>query len=111
MFTDIRENAKVKFKRLHETNITDMAKTLDIEVKPPRRCVLHTSRNNVPGSDPMTYWLRSIFIPYIDTMVSELSNTFSHFQNDAAMTLSIVPGHLSLLSEQTVQAIQRRFSE
>ena len=33
VFTHIRENAEVKSKRLYETNIIDMAKTLDIELK------------------------------------------------------------------------------
>jgi hypothetical protein len=42
----------------------------------PRICKLQTRRNNVPHDSPEEYYRRSVFLPFVDHVCSELCNRF-----------------------------------
>jgi len=50
---------------------------LGIELKTPRISFKQTLRNNTPSSDPVDYYRKSIFIPYLDSLITSLNDRFA----------------------------------
>jgi len=50
---------------------------LGIEIKTPRMASKQTLRNNTPSSDPVNYYRKSIFIPYLDSLITSLNDRFA----------------------------------
>ena len=43
----------------------------------PRRCGRQTQRSNVEATTAEEYWRRTVFVPYLDHLLAELSDRFS----------------------------------
>ena len=56
------------------------------ELSVPRTCQRQTQRSNVIAETPKDYWRRSVFLPFLDHLLTELSSRFS------AMTKAAVGG-------------------
>lgn len=54
-----------------------MAKIVSTTLAVPRMCNRQTTRNNVTADSPKQYFCRSVFIPYLDHLLSELNSRFS----------------------------------
>ena len=79
----VRANADKEFYELYMT-VTSMATTAGIEITMPRNCQRQTLRTNVPADgSPQAYWKRAIFIPYLDSLISQLSERFSSLTSQA----------------------------
>ena len=57
----------------------------------PRRCGRQRGRDNVPAEEPAEYYKRSITIPFLDHLVTQLQSRFSNDQQLVARGLSLVP--------------------
>ena len=71
--------------------ITDMLSEVGVEPCIPRRCGRQTQRSNVPADTPSEYFRRTISIPVLHHLISELNSRFSNHQQVALLGLSIVP--------------------
>ena len=60
----------------------------------PRRCSCQTHRSNVPADTSSEYYCRSLSIPLLDHLLSEMRSCFSSHQKIALLGLSIVPSIL-----------------
>ena len=82
----------------------------DVGTEPslPRRCGHQTHRSNVPGDTPCEYYCRSISIPLLDHLLSEMRSRFSSHQQKALLGLSIVP---SIMVTQTSEECTTKISE
>ena len=66
----------------------------------PRRCGRQTQRSNVPADSPSEYILRTITIPLLDHLLSEMKSQFGKHQKTALLGLSIVPSLLVSLQPE-----------
>ena len=68
----------------------------DVGTEPavPRRCSCQTHRSNVPADTSSEYYCRSLSIPLLDHLLSEMRSRFSSHQKTALLGLSIVPSIL-----------------
>ena len=57
----------------------------------PRRCGRQRHWDNVPAEDPKEYYKRSITIPFLDHLLTQLEERFSGDHQRVALGLSLVP--------------------
>ncbi|XP_062592729.1 52 kDa repressor of the inhibitor of the protein kinase-like [Saccostrea cucullata] len=86
-----------------------MAKKVSTTLAVPRMCNRQTSRNNVSADTPEQYFCRSVFIPYLDHLLSELKSRFSTANAITSKALSLIPSNLHLLDDQQVRSIVDHF--
>lgn len=53
------------------------------EMPVPRTCGRQTARSNVEASTPEEYWRRTVFVPFLDHIMPELSDRFCQLNEDA----------------------------
>ena len=68
--------------------------SINATVQMPRLCQRQTKRNNVPAQTPLTYYKRSVTIPFLDHVITEMATRFTQLQERASMGLQLVPSHL-----------------
>ena len=85
----------------------------DIDVEPclPRRCSRQTHRSNVPGDTPSEYYCRTVSIPLLDHLLSEMDSCFSSHQQTALFGLSVVPSIMLSLSREECTTKLSQFAE
>ena len=64
----------------------------------PWRCSHQMNRSNVPADSPSQYYCRSISIPLLDHLLSEMQSHFSSLNQTALLGLSILPSIIVNLS-------------
>ena len=76
-FKQHRTNAECFFKNEIFSNIQNTAEALGIELNLPRQCGRQAHRTNIIGNTFEEYVIRSIFIPYLDSVICSLETRFS----------------------------------
>ena len=99
---EVRENIDTCHAQWFST-ITEMLSEVGMEPSVPRRCGRQTQWSNVPADTPSEYFRRTISIPVLDHLLSELKSRFGSHQRTALLGLSIVPSlSLSPLNLRTI---------
>ena len=57
----------------------------------PRRCGRQRNRSNVPAETAEEYFKRTVIIPFLDHLLTQLSDRFSSDENQVVLGLSLVP--------------------
>ena len=57
----------------------------------PRHCGRQRGQSNVPAEEPAEYYRRSVTIPFLDHLLSQLDHRFSSDQQRVVRGLSLVP--------------------
>ena len=85
----------------------------DIDVEPclPRRCSRQTHHSNAPADTPSEYYCRTVSIPLLDHMLSEMDSRFSCHQRTALFGLSVVPSIMLSLTREECTTKLRQFAE
>ena len=63
----------------------------------PRTCARQAHRSNTPASSPSEYYLRTISIPLIGHLLSELKSRISSHQSVALLGLCIIPSAMLVM--------------
>ena len=71
--------------------VEEMCSEVGVVPDLPRRCGLQTHRPNTPGDSPSTYCCRTISIPLLDHLISEMDSHFSSHQQTALLGFYVVP--------------------
>ena len=87
--------------------ITDMLSEVGKEPSLPRRCGRQTHRSNTPADTPSEYFCRTIPIPVLDHLLSELSSRFGNHQKTALLGLSIILSVLVSLDRNSPEFMSR----
>ena len=87
-----------------------MEKSVDVELSVPRKFGKQTHRNNVVAGAASEYFKRSVFMPYLDHLIMELSSKSSHATSIAMKTLHLLPCHVQHLQTEDEVAIENLFS-
>lgn len=76
---NVQDNIDTHHSRWFST-VEKMCGDVDTEPSVPRRCSCQAHRSNVPASTPSEYYCRSISIPLVDHLLSEMQSRFSSHQ-------------------------------
>ncbi len=87
IFNSHRENAETEFTFIYK-KVKNTCNTLDIDLKIPRTACRQTYRNNFQASNEEEYFRRSIFIPYLDSLITSLKGRFSSSDNSGIPIIS-----------------------
>ena len=106
-----RQNARSTIDEYHRQwfhKVEQMCSDIDVEQCLPRRCSHKTHRSNVPGDTPSEYYCRTVSIPLLDHLLSEMDSRFSSHQQTALFGLSVVSSIMLSLSREecTTKLIQ-----
>lgn len=78
--------------------VEDTCTAVGMEPSLPRRCGRQIHRSNVTGDTPSAYFKRSISIPLLDHLLSEIESRFSTHKQTALLGMSLVTFVLVTLS-------------
>lgn len=90
---DIRESANSKFSNLFRL-MNVMAEISGKCIIFLRFCRRQTMCNNAEADILKVHYRRSIFIPFLDSLISQLSNRFGHRMNQAVSAIYLLPLNL-----------------
>lgn len=78
-------------------------------LEPPRVCIRQTQRSNVPASTPKEYFKRTLFFPYVDSLIQQLDTRFGSLAQQSVQALCLLPKSIDNLDQQSVQDIINRY--
>ena len=99
---NITENCDANFRTLFGGVISSMAQKCDEPIQIPRRCIKQTVRNNMPADNAESYYKRTVYIPFLDSILSELNARFTGLSKCCAKALLLLPANLEKLDENSV---------
>ena len=100
----VRENAETEFKPIFQA-ASQMAQMSGNQVSMPRNCSRQTLRSNVESSTPEEYYRRSVFVPFLDSLLLQLSSRFSKLSGLAAKALFLLPQNLDDITDTCIADI------
>jgi hypothetical protein len=85
-----RENSVSIFEDIL-TTANNVADEINVELSIPRQAKKQTLRGNRPNDSINEYYRRSIFIPYVDSLISSLQSRFSDEHKEHLVYLNYIP--------------------
>lgn len=95
---EYRANVDEEFSLLF-SNILKFGEKNNIDPTVPRTCRRQTARSNVPAASPEEYDRRSIFIPFLDFLLSEIKARFGSLFSKLAAIQVFIPAFLNKIQE------------
>ena len=95
-----RDNVSEEFSLIFK-KAQSICEELDIELKQPRLNKRQVHRWNLPSANAEEYFRRSIFIPYLDSIISSLQIRYSSTQDKAFSLLQLHPKEMSKLDKSS----------
>jgi hypothetical protein len=92
-----RENAIQEFSSIFELAELD-ADELDVELTCPRLAKRQKHRANTPADTPEEYFRRTVFVPYLDSLIAAFENRFSEKNSGAFDLFFLHPKNFKTLS-------------
>lgn len=77
-----------------------MAEIGNVVIALSRRCGRQTERSNVPGDTPKVYFKRSIYLPFLDSLIQQYNMRFNSISQKALNGMALIPAHLHLANLQ-----------
>lgn len=97
----LRENANLEFKKLF-SNVKKLGEKFEFAINKPRTSLLQTKRCNVNTESTEDYYRIAIYIPFLDSFISNLKERFSKHKQILAGFQSLFPKDPSILTEETL---------
>ena len=107
---DVRDNVSTYHSTWFNT-VDSMCQEVGVLPSLPRRCSRQTQRNNVPADTPSEYYCRSLSIPLLDHLLSEMKSRFSHHQQTALLGLCIIPAIMVTLPTEECSGRINHFTQ
>ena len=95
----VRDNIDTHHSQWFST-VEKMCEDVGTEPSLPRRCGRQIHRSNVPADTPSEYYCRSVSIPMLDHLLSEMKTRFTTNQKTALLGLCIVPSVMVTLPDE-----------
>ena len=77
-----------------------MAEIGNVVIALPKRCGRQTERSNVPGDTPKDYFKRSIYLPFLDSLIQQYNMRFNSLSQKALNAIALIPAHLHLANSE-----------
>ena len=105
----VRDQLDTKGEQWYEEAL-QMSQSVDgPEPKVPRTTSRQLQRDNVPYTTPEEYYRRSIIVPFVDHLFSEMNNRFNEGRNNYSEGLVLIPAILK--SEPDWKRLALKFAE
>ena len=97
MVDDVAQTIKEARKDIDHTfpqwyeEITQLSQKLDVPESVPRKVGRQTHRNNIPSTSPQDHYTKTIAIPLLDSLITQLDERFSTEGKNAYSLLCLVP--------------------
>lgn len=79
------------------------AEKFDVELSMPRTTGRQTHRSNQPSTSPSDYWKKSLLIPYIDSLITNLRDRFTEENHPAFSLLSLHPANMLKMTDDEMR--------
>ena len=109
IFQDNRENAEEHFHSIMEV-VEENVQHVNIEIKIPRLTNIQQNRSNVPCDSPESYYRRCVFIPYLDSLITSLSERFSEENEPAYLLFQLHPNNMRHLAKDEYENVTKKNS-
>ncbi|XP_078585777.1 52 kDa repressor of the inhibitor of the protein kinase-like [Branchiostoma floridae x Branchiostoma japonicum] len=104
----VREKAEEEFQKVFQA-ACQMADKTGHKIEVPRRCRRQTLRSNVEADTPEAYFRRSVFIPFVDSMVEQLATRFRQLTVHACHALMLIPSDLHNMTEDHINQLHEYY--
>ena len=81
-----------------------MADISDSSIEIPRTCDRQTQRINVAATSPREYFRRCIYLPFLDSLISQLELRFGTLAKKAIHAMCLIPSALHTCNKEEVRA-------
>ncbi|XP_025190415.1 zinc finger MYM-type protein 1-like [Melanaphis sacchari] len=78
----------------------EIAEELDVEIRPPRVAARQSQRSNHPSTNHEEFFRISIFVPYLDSVISSLKVRFSKIHNQSFSLMDLHPYAMKNMSKE-----------
>lgn len=99
----IRGQIEAHFNRWYEASV-ELGKDVDVEPAVPRIANRQQHRDNVPAVTPVKYFQRSLCVPLMDHLITQMDTYFSEIQMNVSKLMCLVPEVLVSSSDATTDA-------
>lgn len=110
VFKDLRENVDLNHDQWF-AEVEQLGRSIGTELSLPRICGRQAHRSNVPSNTPKEYYRRTITIPLLDNIISEITSRFSKHQQTAVNGLLLVPSILVTRSLADITTVLNEVGE
>ena len=114
VFLNHRGNANSFFKENVFDRVTEISEALNIDLAIPRICAKSVMRDNYPSSSVEDYFVKAIYIPYLDSLIGSLKTRFSDKNSPQFCLFALHPCNLAMLDRtsfkgkvDTIQSIYK----
>ena len=90
LLTEKRQNVDSIHSKWFE-EIDKMCRSVGVEPLLPRLCGRQRNRDNIPAQTPSQYYRRTVTIPVVNHLISEMDRRFSEHQKTALHGLNLIP--------------------
>jgi len=97
--TDFYTKKSGKF-LVQNKDILDLAEKLGIVEAIPRKTSIQRNHSNIPSSSPIDHYKKSVAIPLLDSLISQMQDRFSDEDRHARHLLYLVP---SIIVKNTLE--------
>ena len=95
---NVRSNAEKEFDSIF-IKVVEMANDCGTTIQIKVRCKQQTNKENYEG-EPKDFYRNSIFIPYLDNLISQLESRFHQINLSAMPALHLIPKNLDSLTKE-----------
>ena len=88
-----------------------MAQLTGKELSLPRCCGRQVYRNNFQIEKPENFWRVSVFIPFLNSILTELDARFTPESKERVQGLLLLPKYLDQLNDDHISQLTHAFSE
>nr|XP_054760699.1 52 kDa repressor of the inhibitor of the protein kinase-like [Lytechinus pictus] len=106
----IRNDGDAEFSRLFNTS-SQMSDVAGVPLSKPRVVGRQSLRSNVDAENVEEYYRRSIFLPFIDHLISQLKDRFVGRSTDAMKALFMLPNNLHKMDEEIENTISTCYED
>jgi uncharacterized membrane protein len=101
----IRENAEQEFRNIFKSaeNLTESSGAI---IQMPRLTGKQTHRCNIPANDPEEYYRCSVFIPWVDSFINNVSERFIKHKQILKSFVCLLPWGIVLTNKQKEDFLQ-----
>lgn len=80
-------------------------------LEPPRRCGRQIHRNNVPAETSKQYFERSVYLPFLDSLMQQFAMRFDGLAKKAVSAMRLMPTHLNQLDSQSANDVLEYYKD
>lgn len=97
----LRDNADEQFKQIF-SDIVELGKSVNVEIQTPRICKRQTFRVNLTSDNPEMYFKRSVFIPFLDFIITSMDTRFNQRLADIMPLEGLIPANFNMYDDKSI---------